>query len=675
MKRLCLCCLCFFVLLEAGFCQNARIAEYTLNMKDAKKNDSGYGIAVYINKITAQGLARHKLMIGAWIKKGNGDYEGYVESELITVNGDNFTYSQPVRIFWYDTYLIDLFGYGGKNLTIAMGLYDRGVSGDEVDYPVDWKEIPFSIALEDRGAPPRKSSEADLVEERGTWDPDGTDERFEPMVIDGASKPSGDVFFSFTHGLSIFPDHQRKAVSIFYTANGSRMLVSDDHATLYLFDINSKSKIWEYTVFADTPFELYIDAVSPDGTTFLTTSRLQRVNGDTAVNVHSMQNGRVIRSIREKSTYYLEIKNPAFPEFDESEDLRGEEMIAWNAQFYNNGNDILVVYRNFKMTHGMFDLSLKCYDFKTWAKKWEWQIIDPRGIDRKSARHFALRFLPVPGRYADFYLFSETGEVRYLSYETIKQAQRIEDIGRKPHGDLLWTFEEDEGRYPQFFAETGGKKGEYYTAIVDEDGLGRLAIIEVETGRIVWESAYESKITGMTGKGAGRYLFARSGSYWNVWDTKTKYLVAAGPHFYQSSFGMLAIHPTRREFAVCFENYIYFLTEKRKARIPLSSRWEPTGIFIDEDAEINGYADGDIQLCLSPELTFSDGESRYARSDDFIVHAGGPYEFDKFYLERHPGRELYVKSDEGSFLELWGGFDRAGFSQSLQTRRNALPGW
>jgi hypothetical protein len=64
-----------------------------------KKNDSGYGIAVYVKKISAKQLKDHKLMIAAWVKEQGGEYEGYLEFDLIPVMSNSFTYTEPVRIF------------------------------------------------------------------------------------------------------------------------------------------------------------------------------------------------------------------------------------------------------------------------------------------------------------------------------------------------------------------------------------------------------------------------------------------------------------------------------------------------------------------------------------------------------------------------------------------------
>jgi hypothetical protein len=119
------------------------------------------------------------------------------------------------------------------------------------------------------------------------------------------------------------------------------------------------------------------------------------------------------------------------------------------------------------------------------------------------------------------------------------------------------------GRYPQYFTETGKKKGEYYTAIIDEDGLGNMAIMNPANGKIIRKSEYESKITGLMARGNGRFLFSRSGNYRNVWDANSKYLVASGPYFYQTSFRMIVVHPVLREIAVCFNYYIYFLTGQK----------------------------------------------------------------------------------------------------------------
>jgi hypothetical protein len=462
-------------------------------------------------------------------------------------------------------------------------------------------------------------------------------------------------------------------VSVLYTRDGDPILVSDDHSTVRLFDINTGKKLWERTVFENTPFDLFLDGISPDGNEFLTTTRVQRVNGDPSLNIHSMEVGRIIEELNARSRYLLKIGNPAFPELDADEDLRDETMIAQNARYSEDGSEIRVMWQNFKMTHGMFDLCLASYDARTHVEKWHWQIIDPRGVERRGARHFALRFLTVPGNTTEFLLFSETGEVRQLASGIIARAAAQIDIGKKPHGKLLYTLDFG-AQYPQFFAETG-KRGELYTALVDEDGMGNLAVMQPSTGKILWRSGSESKFTGLMLKGDGRFLITRSGKYWNIWDTATTFLTGSGPYFFQPGFRMLAVHPTKREIALCYENYLWFMIERRRKRIPVTSAWTSTGLLVNEGTEINAYGDGDIRIYVSPGARFSDGSSKYEMDGDFALHEGGPYVFDKFYFDRHFGRELFVRSEEGSHVEIWGGLTKEEFPAPLRRLRDGLPSW
>ncbi|MBN1409883.1 MAG: hypothetical protein JW969_03500 [Spirochaetales bacterium] len=635
-----------------------------IDLKAADNSGWGFGIAAYINTIRISGLNGNYFTIGTWLRDKDGQYDCYEDYDNILITSDNYAYNGPFRVFYYDSYLMDIYGEKNLELTLCIGLYDKGADGSRDADPIAWAEIPLNFKSEDRGKPLTMDSITMKIVERGKWNPQKSRDRLEPPMVDQSVLPSSDYFFTFYHSFKIFPDHQRMAKSMIYLKDGDRMLVSDDHATVYLFDINTGEQVWEKEIYKDNYFDIYINDIRPDEKEFITTTPLQHSEATPSLNIHRMSAGYVGRKINEKSLY-----------LDAERDLRGEEMIPLSARYSDDGKEIYATWHNLRTDHGMFDYSLKVYDAKTYKKKWEWQILDPRGITLDTdGRHMALKILPIQGKYAEFLLFSETGEVRHLTYDIIKAAMKEPNVLLKPKGKLLYTWNAEKGYYPQYFLKTGNKSL-CLTAICDDQKMGRMAMLDVFTGKISWSVDWEVKISALMQRGEGRYVFARSGNYWNAWDQKTYYLIASGAYFYQPDFGYLALNPGRREMAFTYYNYIYFLRESKRKTYKMTKKWQSTGIYVNDNIELNCWGNGDIELAVSPESVFSGGTAKYADESNYIFHKGGPYTWEKFYFDRHSGREIYIRSDDGTEVEIWGGLSKPEFSRSIKALREGLPRW
>ena len=652
--------------------KDVKITDYSTIIKDTDSSSRGYGISVILKRITASGYQNHQILVASWVKDRKGNFEAYSGDINFTVNSNNYIHSEEIKVFYYDSYLMDLFGVGASNLTYCIGLYDMGRFGESPDYDnaIFWLEVPINIKLSDRGNPLSKDTVTADMEKRGLWYPSKSKERLEPPEDDKAVRPSGDKFFCFGYKFSFGKNEGTIPVTIRYHSNGDKILVSDDHSNIYYIDINSMTLIWKYEVYKDTPFELHIDDISPDERFFLTTSRLQREDANSEINIHRMNDGRVIRKIIEKSNYFYQTHPEITPD-----DLRGEMMIAVGGEFINNVKDFTVIFRNRRMDHGMYDFSLKCYDTANFQKKWEWQVVDPQGMDRNSpGRSLVYRFLMIDRNDPKYLLFSETGEVRLLTMDIIRKAEKEVNIYKKVYGDIQYRLNIKNGYYPQSFAETKDKN-RYYTSFIDDDGYGQIGMINVMNGKTEWLTSWEKKIGGIVGIKNGDYIISRVEKNWNLWDVRSKYIISSGPYFYQSSFQGMAIHPIKKEIAVAYNNNIYFMVERERKYFKVSNRLLKSEIFIDENSEINAYSDGDIQLLLSPEEKFSDDEEKYMETNSFRMNNGGPYNWDKFYFQRHGGRELYLRSFKGAFIEMWGGWSQDEFNKSISEKRANLPIW
>ena len=350
-------------------------------------------------------------------------------------------------------------------------------------------------------------------------------------------------------------------------------------------------------------------------------------------------------------------------------------MVCVSAYYYNHGKYLMTKWVNFKATHRQFDVSIKSYEGRTLKKRWQWQQIDPDGIDRGRSFHRRLSVIEDLTRLDYLYIFSPTGKVRYVSKRDLRKHRNGTakiDIRKRPHGKYRYhmpmlTY----GHLRNVIATP--RRNIVYGAYLHDDGGGAITKFNIKNGKVLQYNNEYRDLNALGGLAKAKYLVGRSGSggvnWLHIWNANSKYLV-----FDSYITGAVAFHPKKKEVAMLDGEYVRFAIERPKRVIRLSKNWQKLNLFVKPQTMALAYTKDESSFIFGMH-----GRGATPRKEGAGSHLSN-MRYNRHWARwlseaGNDGTQLLLRGFTKTRLEIWGGLSKREYNMSTAQMRKRLGKW